>query len=127
MKVLVRFSSGVEKMAHVLVDTGAEINLIRSGFLPSPKLFETPHHKINLMVANKQSMKGGEQACSVDLQFYREYINRKSHHKSTHTTIPIYTYEGDIPYDLFIGNPWLFDKHVAPFAHRRCLFMGDPD
>ena len=117
----------VEKMEHVLVDTGAEINLIRSGLLPSSKLFETPHHKINLMVANKQSMKGGEQACSVDLQFYREYINRKSHHNSTHTTIPIYTYEGDIQYDLFRGNPWLFDSHVGPFAHRGCLFMGDPD
>ena len=123
----VRFLSGLEKMAHVLVDTGAEMNLIRSGFLPSPKLCETPHHKNNLIVANKQSMKGVEQACSVDLQFYREYSNCKSQHESTHTTIPIYTYEGDIQYDRFIGNPWFFDNHVVPFAHRGCHFIGDPD
>ena len=72
MKVPVRFSSGVEKMAHVLIDIGAEINLIRPGFLPGDKLFGTPQHKINLMVANEQSMRGGELHNSSSI-FQRAY------------------------------------------------------
>ena len=48
-------------------------------------------------------------------------------HLNEEFELPIYTYEADIQYDIFIGNSWLYDKKMAPFANRGCLFMGDPD
>ena len=127
MKIPVRLSDGVKKMAHVLIDTGAEVNLIRPGFLSKSGLLETPETKMNLLVANKQPLAGGSQACTPSLNFFRENLDPAHTHLNEEFELPIYTYEADIQYNIFIGNPWLYDNEMAPFAHPGYLFMRDPD
>ena len=127
MKIPVPFSDGVKKMAHVLIYTGAEVNLIGPGFLSNPGLLETPETEMNLLVANKQPLAGGSQACTISLKFLREHLDSAHTHLKREFQLPINTYEVDIQYDIFVGNLWLYDNKMAPFAHQRCLFMGDPD
>ena len=64
MKIPVRLSDGVEKMANVLIDTGAEVNLMAPGFLSNAGLLETPETKVNVLVANKRPLAGGSRACT---------------------------------------------------------------
>ena len=127
MKIPVHFSDGVEKMAHVLIDTGAEVNLIRPGFLSNPGLLETAETKMNLLVANKQPPAGGSRACIPSRKSFREHLDPAHTHLDEEFKLPIYTYEADIQYDIFIGNPWLYDNKMAPSAHQGCLFMSEPE
>ena len=121
MKIPIRFSDGVQKMAHVLVDTGAEISLIHPGFLPQGSPLDTPQKELRLLVANRQPLRGGDKACSVNLCFFKEHPDPALTYKDTHIDVPMYTYTADIQYDIFIGNPWLFDNLIAPFAQRGTL------
>ena len=96
MKTPVRFSDGVEMMAHVLIDTGAEVNLIRPGFLSNAGLLETPETKMNLLVAKKQPLAGGSRACTPSLKFFREHLHPAHAHLNEEFELPMYTYEADI-------------------------------
>ena len=71
MKVPIRLSNGVEVIAHVLVDDGAELVLFGSGFIDDigDQLWQKPEQKVNLVVANQTLLGGGSRECSLDLKF----------------------------------------------------------
>ena len=121
MKVPIRLSNGVEVIAHVLVDDGAELVLVRSGFIKdiSDQLWQKPEQKVHLVVANQTPLGGGSRRCLLDLKFLRQRLDGRFSGTKYFST---FAYEADINFDISIGNPFLFDHKIAHFTHRGNLF-----
>ena len=58
----------VEKVFDVLVDTGAQVSLVKAGLLP-PECLTDSRKPVRLKVANGQYMVGGTREASIGLQF----------------------------------------------------------
>ena len=121
MKLPIRLSNGVEVIAHVLVDDGAKLVLVRSGFNYniSDQLWQKPEQKVNLMGANQTLLGGGSRGCLLDLKFLRQRLDGRFSGTKYFSTL---AYEADINLDIYIENPFLFDHKIAPFAHRGNFF-----
>ena len=121
MKVPIRLSNGVEVIAHVLVDDGAALVLFGSGFIDDigDQLWQKPEQKVNLVVANQTLLGGGSRECSLDLKFLCQRFDGRFSGTKYFST---FAYEADINFDIYIGNPLLFDHKIAPFAHRGIFF-----
>ena len=117
----IRPSDGVEVIAHVLMDDGAELVLVRSGFINgiSDQLWQKPEQKVSLVVANQTPLGGGSRRCSLDLKFLRQRLDGRFSGTKYFST---FAYEADINFDIYIGNPFLFNHKIAPFAHRGNFF-----
>ena len=71
MELRVRLPSGDEKTLKVLIDTGAEANLIKEGVL-SKSEFVRAEKRLFFVTANGRPMKGGETLVELDLIFAQE-------------------------------------------------------
>ena len=98
MEVDARLPSGNLQPLKVLVDTGAETNLIREG-LVSPMEFLPAKHHLCLTTANGQRLRGGRNILCTDLKF-----NRIS---SEGDVMEGKIFEADINADVILGHPWL--------------------
>ena len=58
----------VEKVFDVLVDTGAQVSLVKAGILP-PQCLTDSRKPVRLKVANGQYMVGGRREAAIGLQF----------------------------------------------------------
>ena len=58
----------MERVFNVLVDTGAQVSLVKAGLLP-PKCLTASRRPIRLNVANGQYMEGGTKEAEIALQF----------------------------------------------------------
>ena len=58
----------MEKVFDVLVDTGAQVSLVKAGLLP-PECLTDSRKPVRLKVANGQYMVGGTKEAAIGLQF----------------------------------------------------------
>ena len=74
----------VGKVFDVLVDTGAQVSLVKAGLLP-PECLTDSRKPVRLKVANGQYMVGGTKVAVIGLPFvnHRELIARTSARKSS--------------------------------------------
>ena len=68
MKIQARGPDGRVIRLRVLIDTGAEVNLIKLGVLPSSYL-QPSTHPLALVTANGFRMKGGKHEATLELEF----------------------------------------------------------
>ena len=61
----------VEKIFDVLVDTGAQVSLVKAGLLP-PECLTDSRRPVRLKVANGQYMVGGTREAAIGLQFVNQ-------------------------------------------------------
>ena len=76
------------------------------------------------MVANKQPLKGGSRVANLSLKFHKQSLQGED---LGSMEVPLMGYEAAIHYDIYIGNPWLFDNRIAPFAHRGNFYLDQGD
>ena len=62
----------VEKVFDVLVDTGAQVSLVKAGLLP-PECLTDSQRPVGLEVANGQYMVGGTREAAIGLQFVNHH------------------------------------------------------
>ena len=72
LKIPARLPNGVTKELKILVDTGAEANLVRKNLLPR-ELFYPSHNHLRLLTANGQDMQGGQREINLDLRFLQRF------------------------------------------------------
>jgi hypothetical protein len=99
----------------VLIDTGAQTNLVRIGVLPT-NLFHKSSKPLRLMTANNSLMAGGVREVRLDMIFF--VGQQKSRLRAKF-------YEADIKVDAIIGYPWLKEHGIVVCAREGCL--GVPD
>jgi hypothetical protein len=68
MKIQARGPDGRVIRLRVLIDTGAEVNLIKLGVLPSSYL-QPSTHPLALVTANGVRMEGGKHEATLELEF----------------------------------------------------------
>lgn len=73
MEILAELPNGEQKKLMILIDTGAEINLVRSGLLSS-HLFFVAEKPMRLMTASGQVLPGGDKTVQLEL-FFSQMLN----------------------------------------------------
>ena len=108
--------------ARVLVDTGAEVCLIRKGLLPDNMsvLAERP---LRLVAANNQRLPGGRYVAKVQLQFEAVDLDTKGKRL---VTAPTTLYQAEMEEDIIISYQWLGERSldVCPRSHGLRTRLG---
>ena len=99
MKIGVELPSGRKSTLLVLIDTGAQVNLVRKGIFPSSE-FERAEKPVSLITANGQLMDGGTRILSVTMKLYKKNGTRRTNEEKTFTGD---FYDGDIGVDAILS------------------------
>ena len=104
----------VEKVFDVLVDTGAQVSLVKAGLLP-PECLTDSRKPVRLKVANGQYMVGGTKEAAIGLQFvnHRE-LSRPDLGKEI--LLQGRFYEAEMDWDMIVGYDFMMetDSGVLP-------------
>ena len=107
---------GTEKVLDVLIDSGAEANLIRVGLFEN--LLIPAKNPLRLAAVNGTILEGGDQEISLKLLFeatLREIgVKKVWEEEATFHT-------GDIHVDLILSYPWMRKQKMGLFAHEHAL------
>jgi hypothetical protein len=111
----------VEKSLLVLVDTGAQISLIRTGLIPD-ELFETAGKPVHLMTASQQPLRGGKRIVKLELIF--SGFCEKSGEAVT-VKAPCHLFEADISDDVIVSYTWLGERGIDVSPRRHGILCQD--
>ena len=123
VKLIVTGEDVKETPIEVLVDTGAQINLIKKGIIPN-YAFRPAKKPFTLMAANGGLLPGGQQEVKLDLTFMK-VSGDTTEPQEWRTTASFY--EADIPMDAILGYPWLARMDLGVFTHPSALAFEHPD
>ena len=115
----------VEKVFDVLVDTGAQVSLVKAGLLP-PECLTDSRKPVRLKVANGQYIVGGTKEAAIGLQFvnHRE-LSRPDLGKEILPQGRFY--EADMDWDMIVGYDFMMetDSGVLPAQASMTLYQDD--
>ena len=115
----------VEKVFDVLVDTGAQVSLVKAGLFP-PECLTDSRKPVRLKVANGQYMVGGTKEAAIELQFvnHRE-LTRPDLGKEI--LLQGCFYEAEMDWDMFVGYDFMMemDSGVLPPQASMTLYQDD--
>ena len=115
----------VEKVFDVLVDTGAQVSLIKAGLLP-PECLTDSRKPVRLKVANGQYMVGGTKEAAIGLQFVN---HRELSRPDLGKEILLHGrfYEAEMDWDMIVGYDFMMetDSGVLPAQASMTLYQDD--
>ena len=115
----------VEKVFDVLVDTGAQVSLVKAGLLPPECLTDSPK-PVRLKVANGQYMVGGTKEAAIGLQFVN---HRELSRPDLGKEILLHGrfYEAEMDWDMIVGYDFMMetDSGVLPAQASMTLYQDD--
>ena len=115
----------VEKVFDVLVDTGAQVSLVKAGLLP-PECLTDSRKPVRLKVANGQYMVGGTKEAAIGLQLvnHRE-LSRPDLGKEI--LLQGRFYEAEMDWDMIVGYDFMMetDSGVLPAQASMTLYQDD--
>jgi hypothetical protein len=122
LKVPVTQENGAKRTISVLVDTGAEANLIRKGFLDDSLLKNTAE-PLSFVTASGQPLDGGKRTGKLTLHFQPEVDGQRL---SENRHFPAEFYEAEISVDAIVGHPWMAHHKIGVFPHHQALALEEP-
>ena len=115
----------VEKVFDLLVDTGAQVSLVKAGLL-LPECLTDSRKPVRLKVANGQYMVGGTKEAAIGLQFvnHRE-VSRPDFGKEI--LLQGRFYEAEMDWDMIVGYDFMMetDSGVLPAQASMTLYQDD--
>ena len=114
--------NGTVKTMKILVDTGAEANLIRKGFVPDHLTF-VAKRVLHLVAANGQKIEGGTRTAKTILKFSQEVNGVKM---DDTLDFEVEFWEAQIEVDAILSFPWMCEHKIGIFPHHRALAMDQP-
>ena len=125
LKVRCHFEDELGEVREIvaLVDTGAEINLIRSSLLPR-EVTRSVYPPLSFTTANKGSLQGGDREASGFVHFQGRDPESNTKQK---LTCPIRFYEADIPLDAIFSYAWLAEGDFCVNPRRHGLLFKDEE
>lgn len=123
IQVTLHFPNGASKEAQVLVDTGAEVNVIHPR-LVDPSLFRESQRPLRLGMANEICLSGGKR--EVDFVLGMKGVDVDTN-MPMEIRVPMSAYDGEMVCDLIVSYTWLaqLDALVNPRRHGILLNEGD--
>ena len=115
----------VEKVFDVLVDTGAQVSLVKAGLLP-PECLTDSQRPVRLKVANGQYMVGGTREAAIGLQFVN-HVELSRPHLSKEMFLKGRFYEAEMDWDMIVGYDFMMetDSSVLPAQASTTLYQDD--
>lgn len=115
-------AGSVGRDINVLIDTGAEVSLIKSGLFPD-QFFQPAQTPVNLVAANGTPLEGGRR--DIVLHFNLRKV-QNGVEQAKPATCQVVFHEADIQVDAIIGYPWLYFCKVGIFPHHNALAVENP-
>ena len=122
MRIPAWLSNGEKIILNTLVDTGAEVNLVRLGLLPD-HLFFSASKKLKLLMANGNRLSGGERIINTEVAF-TQMVNGVR--QPTKWWCNAEFYEADIKVDAILSYPWMVDNEIGVLPYRKALVVEHP-
>ena len=115
-----------EKVVDVLVDTGAQVSLVRSGLFKE-ELLQPSRRPVRLKVANGEIMGGGTHEATISMEFWEhERLNRPDQAKRS--TLSGNFYVADITdWDMIMGYDFMVANATGALPHRATLVREDDE
>ena len=123
----VRVRCGQEELVvDVLVDTGAQVSLVRRGLFKDESL-QPSRRPVRLKVANGEIMGGGTHEATISMEFWEhERLNRPDLAKRS--TLSGNFYVADITdWDMIMGYDFMLGNAIGALPHRATLVWGDDE
>ena len=121
----VRVRCGQEELVvDVLVDTGAQVSLVRRGLFKEESL-QPGRRPVRLKVANGEIMGGGTNEATISMEFWEhERLNRPDLAKRS--TLSGNFYVADIAdWDMIMGYDFMVGNAIGALPHRATLVWED--
>jgi len=122
MKIRVLLSNGAEKDLYVLVDTGAEANLVRKGLL-SDSLMRNAREPLSFVTASGQPLEGGKRTAKLTL-FFEQVVSRQKLPNAR--SLQANFYEAEIGVDAILSFSWMAIHKIGVFPHHQALALEEP-
>lgn len=108
-----------EKNAKILIDTGAQPNLVRKNLF-SPHLFKNSLHPLTLSAANGGRVEGGQKEIILTLTFRNLTSGENMSFRGLF-------FEADIPLDMILSHGWMGKNKLVPVPEftQLALRRGD--
>ena len=115
-----------EKVVDVLVDTGAQVSLVRRGLFKE-ELLQPSRRPVRLKVANGEIMGGGTHEATISMEFWEhERLNRPDQAKRS--TLSGNFYVADITdWDMIMGYDFMVANAIGALPHRATLVREDDE
>ena len=116
---------GVEMVLDVLVDTGAQVSLVKAGLLPREHV-RPSSRPVRLKVANGQYMSGGTREATLSLDFIKHSELRRPDLGQPISLTGLF-YEADMEWDMILGYDFMVDTDtgVLPAQSSMTLYADD--
>ena len=112
--------NGMRLPLKVLVDTGCEVNLVRTGLIPS-KFLTPASQRVSLVTANGTLLPGGQQECDLELITKGQELPDGAYH---FYSIPTKCHEAKINVDIILSFGWCVDNHIDILTKEYGLRMN---
>ena len=114
-----------EKVFHVLVDTGAQVSLVRAGLLP-PECLTDSRKPVRLKVANGQYMVGGTREAAIGPRFVN-HRELSCPDLGKEILLQRRFYEAQVDLDRIVGYDFMMetDSGVLPVQASMTLYQDD--
>jgi hypothetical protein len=101
--------------ALALLDTGAEVNLVRKGLVPSDA-FQNSDSPLRILTASGDELDGGDKEVGLEIRFHGLDVDTKTKHM---LLTPAKLFEANIEEDVIISYQWMGERDVriGPRAH----------
>ena len=111
-------------MLDVLIDTGAQANLVRRGLFSNNEFFPAKN-PISMVTAGGSPLEGGREQVRLVLVFNASPPGRPDFSRRWKETAIFY--DANITVDAILSYPWLRDRHlgVVPHLDALCHFNSD--
>jgi hypothetical protein len=110
-------------MIKVLVDTGAEVNLVRPDLFHH-SIFQPAEKPLKLITVSGGDLEGGKHTISLVLHLHGEHQTTKK--KSEHLLGGLF-YEANIGWDAILSYPLLQEQKIGVLPNRECLILDQTD
>jgi hypothetical protein len=119
----VQFLNGEEKEIKILVDTGAEANLVKKGLIPE-HLFYPAKDPVKFETGSGQSPAGGSKCTIVKLLLRLE---KNDNVEPEEVGYNAEFYDAEIKVDAILSYPWLAKAKLGIFPHHHALVLDCPE
>ena len=112
----------VKSFVAVLIDTGAQISLVRKGLFP-PEMFRAAENPVILRGANSRRLQRGDREIQLDLVMTGTMEDTGSTQK---VRAPGWFYEAEITDEVIVSYTWLGERgfDVSPRRHGMKIAVG---
>ena len=117
--------SEVQRVFDVLVDTSAQVSLVKAGLLP-PECLTTSRRPVRLKVANSQYMVGGTKEAAIALQFVN-HPELSSPDLGKEILLKGNFYEAQMDLDMMVGYDFMMETDSGVLPPQASMTLSQDD